>query len=122
MNWFIFVCYIFFTYGLTVFFTHSLGPWNIFLKIRIWADSVGDNFGLLFKCQTCFPANVGWIFSLFNWFCLPIAISPFNIIFHGTNLWWLAAIMDCGLTSAICRLLWNIDDFIDKNTPVFEDE
>lgn len=122
MNWFILFCYIFFAYGLTVFVTHSVGPFNIFVRLRVWADAIDENFGLLFRCQTCFPANVGWAFSLFNWFLLPIAITPFNMILSGTGLWWLAAIMDCCLTSALCRLLWNIDDYIDKNTPIFEDE
>lgn len=121
-NFFIVFCYIFFAYGITVFFTASIGPANIFLRLRLWADSVGDNFGMLFRCQTCFPANLGWIFSLFNWFCISRPISPFNIVLNGTNLWWLAAIMDCAFTAAVVRLIWNVDDFIDKSTPIFEED
>lgn len=122
MIWVRIFCYIFAMYGLTVFVTSSLGPFNVFARLRIWAENVGDNFGYLFRCQTCFPANAGLLFSLFNWFVLPISITPFNLLFNGTNLWWLAALGDCCFTAATSRLLWNIDDYIDKNTPIFEDE
>ena len=121
-SWFIFVCYILFVYGISVIFTQSVGPFNVFIRLRAWSEMVGDNFGMLFRCMTCFPTNVGWVFSLVNWFLLPIAISPFNMVFAGTNLWWLAAIMDGCLAGGVCHFIWNLDDFIDKSTPVFEDE
>ena len=73
--------------------------------------------------MTCFPTNVGWIFSLFNWFVIPtIPVSPFNMVFHGTDLWWVAMILDACYCAGVCHLLWNIDDYIDKNTPIYEDE
>ena len=121
MSWFVLICYILFSYGISVIFTQGIGPFNIFYRLRLWADSISDNFGMLFRCMLCFPTNVGWVFSLFNWFLLPVAISPFNMILAGTDLWWLAAIMDGCLTGGICHFLWNIDDFVDKSTPVFED-
>lgn len=123
MNWFILFAYTFFVYGISLLFTQGIGPKNIFFNLRAWAESVGPNFGLLFKCMMCFPTNVGWIFSLFNWFVVPqVAISPFNIILKGTNLWWLAMILDACYCAAVCHLLWNIDDYIDKSTPIYEDE
>ena len=122
MNWFILFCYIWFAYGMTVIVTQSIGPFYIFFRLRLWAENISDNFGMLFKCPLCFPTNVGWVFSLVNWFLLPIPITPFNMIFSGTGLWWLAMILDACLTGGICHLLWNIDDYIDKNTPIFEDE
>lgn len=122
MSWFILVCYIFFVYGMSVIITQGIGPKNIFFRLRLWAESIGPNFGLLFKCMLCMPTNIGWVFSLFNWFLLPIPISPFNMILCGTNLWWLAMILDACFAGGVCHLLWNIDDYIDKNTPIFEDE
>ena len=122
MNWFILFCYIWFAYGMTVIVTQSIGPFYIFFRLRLWAERVSDNFGMLFKCSLCFPTNVGWVFSLLNWFLFPIPITPFNMILNGTGLWWLAMIMDACVTGGICHLLWNIDDYIDKNTPIFEDE
>ena len=123
MDWLILFAYTFFVYGMSVIFTQSIGPFNIFFRLRAWAERVGPNFGLLFKCMTCFPTNVGWVFSLFNWFVIPtIPISPFNMAFHGTDLWWVAMILDACYCAGICHLLWTIDDYIDKNTPIFEDE
>ena len=122
MSWFILICYIFFVYGMSVIITQSIGPANIFFRLRMWAEIVGPNFGLLFRCMLCMPTNVGWVFSLFNWFLLPIPISPFNMILWGTNLWWLAMILDACFAGGVCHILWNIDDFIDKSTPIFEDE
>lgn len=122
MSWFILFCYIFFVYGMSVIITQSVGPANIFFRLRMWAESVGPNFGLLFRCMLCMPTNIGWVFSLFNWFLLPIPISPFNMILCGTNLWWLAMILDACFAGGVCHILWNIDDYIDKNTPIFEDE
>lgn len=121
MNWFIVFCYMVFAYGMTVIFTHGIGPANIFWRLREWAKEKGDNFGLLFSCPLCFGTNLGWVFSLFNWFLLPIPISPFNIVLQGTNLWWLAMIMDACFTGAVCTFWYNIDDFIDKSTPRFDD-
>ena len=123
MTWLIIFAYTFFVYGISVLFTQSYGPANIFFRLRLWAEKVGDNFGMLFKCMTCFPTNVGWVFSLFDWFLVPgVAISPFNMILGGTGLWWLAMILDACYRAGTCHLLWNIDDFIDKSTPIFEDE
>lgn len=120
--WFVSICYLLFAYGISVIFTQAVGPFNVFIRLRVWAESISDNFGLLFKCMTCFPTNVGWVFSLVNWFLIPVPISPFNIILQGTGLWWLAVIMDACITGGVCHFLWNLDDFIDKSTPVFMDE
>ena len=121
MNWFIVFCYVIFAYGVTIIFTQGIGPFNVFFRLRLWAKNIGDNFGLLFSCPLCFSTNLGWLFSIFNWFILPINISPFNIILNNTNLWWLALIMDACFTGAICKFIYNIDDYIDKSTPIFED-
>jgi len=125
MKWFILVCYICFAYGISYIVTNSYGPKNIFLRLREWAEDVGPNFGLLFRCMICFPTNVGILFSLFNWFLLPISITPFNMIFADYHTWYmglLAAFMDGCLTGGVCKVIYNIDDFIDKSTPVFMDE
>lgn len=123
MSFFILFAYIFAVYGISIMFTQGIGPFNIFFKIRFWADRISSNLGLLFKCMMCFPANVGWIFALLDWFCFSgVEISPFNMILWGTNLWWLAAILDACFCAGTCHILWNIDDYIDKNTPIYEEE
>jgi len=113
------------TYGFSVIVTQSIGPFNIFFRLRLFAESVSDNFGMLFKCMTCFPTNLGIILSLLNWFLLPsIGLTPYNIIFEGNHEWYMcfvAALFDGCLTGGICHFIWNLDDYIDKSTPIFEE-
>ena len=122
MSWFVLFCYIFVTYGLTLIFTQSLGPANIFYRIRRIAESISDNVGMLFTCPLCFGTNVGWVLSILNWFFIQIKLTPFNMILDGTNLWWLALILDACFTGALCKIIYNIDDYVDKITPIYEEE
>lgn len=127
MSWFILVIYTIACYGMTYMVTQSYGPKNIFVKLRVWADNVGPNFGMLFKCPLCFPANIGWVCSLINWFFVPeIGLTPFNMILSNYHDNWIllivALIGDCCYTGGICKVIYNIDDYIDKSTPIFEDE
>ena len=122
MSWFILFCYIFVTYGLTLIFTQSLGPANIFYRIRRIAESISDNIGMLFTCPLCFGTNVGWVLSILNWFFIPIKLTPFNMILGETNLWWLALILDACFTGALCKIIYNIDDYVDKITPIYEED
>ena len=125
-NWFILICYILALYGFSDIITQSVGPGYIFLRIRKWAERISPNVGMLFRCMWCFPTNAGILFSLLNWFFLPIYISPFNMIFaehHG--IWYMslvAALLDGCFTGAICALIFNVYDYVDKSTPIFEDE
>lgn len=122
MIWFTLVCYILATYGITFMVTESYGPLNIFVHLRNIAYSIHENLGRLFSCPLCFGTNLGWMLSVINWFFLPVAITPFNIILDGTDLWWLALLLDAGLTGACTYTLYLIDDYIDAKTPKFDDE
>lgn len=123
MNWLILFVYTFVVFGISILFTNTLGPFNIFFRIRLWTEKISDNLSYLFRCMTCFPTNVGWVMSLFNWFIVPdVAFTPFNMILRGTNLWWLAMILDAGYCAGTCHIMANIDDFIDKSTPIFQEE
>lgn len=127
MKWFIFVCYILMTYGFSVIVTHGIGPFNVFFRLRLWAEEISDNFGMLFKCMLCFPTNLGIVLSLLNWFLLPnFGLTPFNIIFDAMHWPWylcfVAALFDGCLTGGVCAFIWNIDDYIDKSTPMFEED
>lgn len=121
MEWFILVCYIFFLYGTTYIFTNGIGPFNIFFLLREYTKRIGDNIGMLFTCPLCFGTNLGWVVSLINWFFIPISITPFNMIFCNTDLWYVAMIMDAAFSGAICKIIYNIDDYIDKITPIYEE-
>ena len=113
-------------YGLSNMVVFASGPFKIFEKIREISSSISEHFGQLFQCMICFPANIGWIFSILNWFLIPIAITPFNILLSGTNLWWLAMIGDCCFTSGIVWIIHNIESFFEsiaegKNATEYED-
>lgn len=91
------------------------GPFRIFEHIRNITERISEHFGSLFKCMMCFPANLGWVLSLIDWFCIKeIAFTPFNILLLGTNLWWLALIFDCFFTSGIVWLIHNFESFFEN--------
>ena len=102
-------------YGLSNMMVFSSGPFNIFEKIREWSAYISEHFSTLFNCMICLPANIGWIMSLIDWFLLPtIGITPFNILLHGTNLWWVALICDCCFTSGIVWIIHNVESFFES--------
>ena len=88
---------------------------KIFEKIRYWSDYLDEHFGLLFSCMMCFPTNLGIILSILNWFLIPIAFTPFNILL-GTvpTLWWLAAILDGAFTSGIVWLIHHVEEWFEN--------
>jgi hypothetical protein len=98
------------------------GPFYIFTRIREWANNISPHFGKVFTCMMCLPANFGWICSLFNWFCIPILFTPFNIILHeyGSNLWWLAALCDGAFTTGIVYLIYILNEYLEKRIEYYE--
>lgn len=101
-------------YGFSNIIVFGSGPFKIFEKLREWAYSISEHFHLLFSCMMCLPANLGLLCSLFNWFFVSIPFTPFNIVFQGTNLWWLAMCFDSVFTSGIVWLIHNIESFFEN--------
>lgn len=123
MEWFITLVYVIAVYGLSNIIVFGEGPFYILEKWRKLMYNIHPNLGKLFSCMMCLPANLGWIISLIDWFFITsVAFTPFNMVFAGTSLWWLAMILDMGFTSGICWLLYVIDDYFEKKTPTFEEE
>lgn len=114
-------------YGWTNMQAFTDGPFHIFSKIRDIASSISEHFGKLFSCAICFPANLGWLLSLIDWFFIKqIAFTPFNILLTGTGLWWLAMLFDCCFTSGIVWIIHNIESFFEsiaegKNADEYEE-
>ena len=102
-------------YGLSNMVVFGSGPFRIFEHLRIWSTNISEHFGSLFSCMMCFPANVGWVVSLIDWFFIPsIALTPFGILLAGTNLWWLALIADCCFTSGVVWVIHNVESFFES--------
>lgn len=102
-------------YGLSNMMVFGSGPFRIFERIRNITDRISEHFGSMFKCMMCFPANIGWVVSLIDWFLVKqIAITPFNILLAGTNLWWLALLCDCCFTSGIVWITHNVESFFES--------
>ena len=101
-------------YGLSNMVIFGSGPFRIFEALRYFGNRISDHFGKLFTCMMCFPANLGWIVSLIDWFFVKeIALTPFNIVLDGTNLWWLALLCDCCFTTGIVWLIHYIESFFE---------
>lgn len=102
-------------YGFSNMMVFGSGPFRIFEHIRNFTSKISEHFGKLFQCMMCFPANLGWFLSLIDWFLIKqIAFTPFNILLLGTNLWWMALIMDCFFTSGIVWLIHNFESFFEN--------
>ena len=119
--------YIFAVYGLSNMVVFSSGPFRIFEHLRTWSSNISEHFGSLFSCMICLPANVGWIASIIDWFLIPnLALTPFNILLAGTNLWWVALIADCCLTSGLVWIIHNVESFFESiangNSAIQEDD
>lgn len=115
-SWLIVALYCIMAYGACNVIVFGSGPFRIFERIREFADDIDEHFGQLFSCMMCLPTNFGIICSLVNWFFIPIAFTPFNILFAGTGLWWLAMLCDGAFTSGIVWLINTIQEYIENKT------
>ena len=114
-NWIIVFIYCIMAYGFSNMMVFGSGPFRIFEHVRNISSRISEHFGSLFTCMMCFPANLGWAFSVIDWFLLKnIAITPFNILLAGTGMWWLALVLDCFFTSGIVWLIHNFESFFEN--------
>lgn len=115
-SWLIVVLYSIMAYGACNVIVFGSGPFRIFEHIRELADNIHEHFGQMFNCMMCLPTNFGIVCSLVNWFFIPIAFTPFNILFAGTGLWWMAMLCDGAFTSGIVWLINTIQEYIENKT------
>lgn len=115
-NGLIIILYCIMAYGACNVIVFGSGPFKIFERIRYWSDYIDEHFGQLFSCMMCLPTNFGIICSLVNWFLIPVAFTPFNLVFAGTSLWWLAMLCDGAFTSGIVWLIHTVQEYIENKT------
>ena len=114
INFFIVFCYAFFAFGMAEMFVFFDGPFDIIENFRKLAHKISSSFGKLFTCMFCISTWIGLLFSLLNYFWIPVKITPFNIILGDTNMWYLIAIMDCMFTCGSTWLLYQLEEMIER--------
>lgn len=109
------LCYCIMVYGVSNIVVFGSGPFRVFEWLRYWTNEIDEHLGQLFSCMMCFPTNLGIALSLINWFLIPVAFTPFNIMFGSvTGLWWLAAIFDGAFTSGVVWLIHHIQEYLEN--------
>lgn len=103
-------------FGCAQMFIYFNGPFGIVEKWRQFAHWISDGFGEMFTCVFCFSTNVGWIASLLNYFFIPIAFTPFNIILGHNASWWLVMLLDMFFTCGTTWLWHQLDEYLENNT------
>ena len=117
------LCYSLMAYGACNVIVYGSGPFKVFERIRDWASGISEHFGLLFQCMMCMPTNFGLICSLVNWFFIPVAFTPFNILFAGNpGLWWLAMLCDAAFTSGVVWIIHHVEEWFENMVPSNETE
>ena len=114
MIFFKLISYIIFAYGFCELMVFFDGPFNIIEKFRRFAHWISDSFGKLFTCVACLSTWTGLVFSAINYFFIPISFTPFNIIFEGTDLWWLIIFMDAMFTCGTTWSLYQLEEMIER--------
>lgn len=116
------IAYLLFSYGITTMLIYFDGPFDIISTFRNIMSSIHPKVGELFSCPFCLSSWVGIVFSILNYFFIPIKITPFNMVLGGTGLWWLIIPMDMFLTCGSVWLLHVIDEYLENNSKTYEDE
>lgn len=106
--------YIVFAYGFSNMIVFGSGPFKIFEWIRNTTEKMNPHFGQMFQCMMCFPANLGWLISIVNWFFIPIAFTPGNMLLDETDLWYVAMIIDCCFTSGVVWFIHHIEEWFEN--------
>lgn len=110
-------------YGMAMMFIQFNGPFDIIEYFRKVVHWFHPKLGELFTCFFCLSTWIGAFVSLINYFFVPIAFTPFNIILGETHIWWLIMILDTFFACASVWLWHVLDDYIESNTKVeYEDE
>lgn len=115
------ISYLLFSYGITTMLIYFDGPFDIISTFRNIMNSIHPKVGELFSCPFCLSTWIGCLFSAFNYFFIPIKITPFNMVLSGTGFWWLIIPMDMFLTCGSVWLLHVLDEYLENNSKTYED-
>ena len=121
MWWLELFAYSIVAYGCCNIVVFGAGPFGIIEKFREWFIEKFPKIGDMFACMMCFPANLGIVLSLFDYFLIPGNYTPFSILFGISNAvggpWYfclIAMIFDCFFTSGIVWLIHNWEEKMER--------
>ncbi|MCD8207753.1 MAG: hypothetical protein LUD72_07440 [Bacteroidales bacterium] len=117
-----FLAYILATFGLTELVIFFDGPLNILSGFRKAMNYFSPSLGKLVGCPACFSTWVGIILSTVNYLFITVPFTPFNLVFRGTNYWWLIVPLDCFLTAGTTWTLYQLDEYLEKNSVEYEED
>ena len=116
-----FLSYILCSYGLTMMLIYFNGPFDIIEHFRNFVNYIHPKLGELFTCCFCLSTWIGGVFSLIDYLWIPVDITPFNMIFGSSPMWWLIIPMDSLLTCGTIWLLHLLDEYLEINSKTYED-
>lgn len=116
------IAYIIFSFGICELLVFFDGPLDIVEKFRRFCHWISPSFGKLFTCMACLSTWIGFIFSLINYFLVPIAFTPFNIILKDTGMWWLIIFMDGMFTCGCVWLLYQLEEMMERLGKITDEE
>lgn len=123
MNFLIIFCYIIMSFGFAEMMVFFDGPFDIIKHFRNFCNWLSPLFGKLFSCIYCLSTWCGFMFSIINYFFVPIPFTPFNIILGGTGMWYLILFMDAMFTCGIVWLLFQLEEMLERTGKItYEDE
>ena len=73
--------------------------------------------------MACLSTWIGILWAALDYWLIPIAITPFNIILGGTGMWYLIIFMDAMFTCGIVWLLFQLEEMWERTGKItYEDE
>lgn len=108
------ILYFLVAYGVSFAFVESMGPFDVFQKIRDKMENKHKTLGDLFNCMFCFPTWVGCILSLIDIIFYPyIEFTPFNIILTDAPL-EIKVLMDMFATASGVYLMSTFQEMMER--------
>lgn len=114
--------YFLLAFGLTELLVFYGGPFDILEKFRTLMGKISKQAGKALNCPICTSTWVGGLFSVINYFWIPIEFTPWNVILGWTRMWYLVIPFDMITTAGIVLLLYHLDELITKEGIEYEDE
>ena len=105
-------------YGLVLLLVSFPGPFGVMDKFRSLLNWIHPQLGKLIACPYCTSTWIGAAMSALNYFFIPIAFTPFNMVFAGTGYVVAIILFDTFFTAGSVWLLHVLDEYLEAITKV----